>query len=285
MFKSVPSTVWAFDIEWVPDPQAGKLVYDLPADMDDRSVMQHMWNMGGATEEEPRPFLKLVLSRIVSIAAVERRVREDRSVGLTLVSLPHDPVDPESASERAIVSRFLDAVGHKKPQLVGFNSLNADIKILIQRAIVHGINAGSFAERPEKPWQGADYFSRASESNVDLMDIVSGWGRGAPSLHELTTLSGIPGKFHTGGHQVADMWLDGRLADIVAYNECDAVTTYLLWLRFAHFGGFFDSRDYEEEQDNVRRLLTEMGARPNGGHLTQYLAEWTTLADRIADGR
>ena len=281
MFKSVQSTVWAFDIEWVPDPTAGKLLYGLKDDLDDRSVMEHMWKMGGATEEEPRPFLKTVLCRIVSIAAVERRVRDDRSVGLTLVSLPHDAGDPEDASEASIISRFLDAVGQKKPQIVGYNSLNADIKILVQRAIVKGIAARSFAERPDKPWQGPDYFSRISEGNVDLMDILSGWGRGSPSLNEITTLSGIPGKFEIDGHQVADLWLDGRLADIVAYNECDAVTTYLLWLRFAHFGGFLDDQEYEDEQDMVRRLLKEMGARENGSHLLRYLDEWDALQGLI----
>jgi hypothetical protein len=281
MFKTIQPTVWAFDIEWVPDPTAGKLIYGLDDNLDDRSVMEHMWAMGGGTEEEPRPFLKMVLCRIVSIAAIERRVRDDKSVGLTLVSLPHDPTDPENASEAEIISRFLDAVGQKKPQLVGFNSMNADIKILIQRAIVNGIEAGSFAKRPDKPWEGPDYFSRVSESSVDLMDIVSGWGRGAPSLNQFTTLSGIPGKFEIDGQQVADRWLEGKLGDIVAYNECDAVTTYLLWLRFAHFGGFFDEEEYEEEQENVRRLLREMGARQNGAHLLRYLAEWERLRDRV----
>lgn len=280
MFKTIEPTVWAFDIEWIPDPTAGRLLYD-SGDLDDAAVMQQMWEHGGATEEAPRPFLKLVVSRVVSIAAVERRVREDRSVGLTLVSLPHDPADPQSASEETILSKFLEAVGQKKPQLIGFNSLNADIKILVQRAIVKGIMAKKFASRPDKPWQGADYFSRASEANVDLMDIVSGWGRGSPSLHEIATLSGIPGKFEVGGHEVADLWLEGRLADIVAYNECDAVTTYLLWLRFAHFGGFFDKEEYVDEQDNVRRLLVEMGQRENGGHLLRYLDAWNALSERV----
>lgn len=29
MFKTVQSRVWAFDLEWVPDPLAGTLVHDL----------------------------------------------------------------------------------------------------------------------------------------------------------------------------------------------------------------------------------------------------------------
>jgi hypothetical protein len=30
MFKTVRNRVWAFDAEWIPDPLAGKLLYNLP---------------------------------------------------------------------------------------------------------------------------------------------------------------------------------------------------------------------------------------------------------------
>ena len=73
MFKSVKHDVWAFDAEWVPDPDAGRLLYDLPADMPDFEVVQEMWRQNGATEEKPRPFLKYAMSRLVSIAMVTRK--------------------------------------------------------------------------------------------------------------------------------------------------------------------------------------------------------------------
>ena len=50
MIKNVKKKVWAFDVEWVPDPLAGKLLYKLPQEMSDAEVMQVMWEMGGATE-------------------------------------------------------------------------------------------------------------------------------------------------------------------------------------------------------------------------------------------
>jgi len=66
MFKTIKSRVWAFDAEWIPDPHAGRLLYDLSDDLPDADVLKHMWKEGGATEEDPTPYLKTVVCRIVS---------------------------------------------------------------------------------------------------------------------------------------------------------------------------------------------------------------------------
>ena len=87
MFKTVNTRVWAFDAEWIPDPLAGRMLYGLPEDMPDQEVFEMMWQKGGATDEDPMPYLKTVVCRIVSIVAVERIVREGRA-RLHLLSLP-----------------------------------------------------------------------------------------------------------------------------------------------------------------------------------------------------
>ena len=74
MFKYIHNKVWIFDIEWIPDPTAGKLLYNLPDSMSNEEIMQEMWKQGGATEEEPMPYLKTAICRIVSISAIIRTV-------------------------------------------------------------------------------------------------------------------------------------------------------------------------------------------------------------------
>ena len=74
MFKTVKNRVWAFDAEWIPDPVAGRLLYDLPDEAPDLDVLKLTWREGGATDEDPTPYLKTVVCRIVSVAAVERLV-------------------------------------------------------------------------------------------------------------------------------------------------------------------------------------------------------------------
>jgi predicted PolB exonuclease-like 3'-5' exonuclease len=175
MFKSVKNRVWAFDAEWVPDPPAGRLLYKLPVECRQGGRRGHL-KKGGRNGEDPTPYLKTVLCRIVSVAAVERH-QTGNDVRLHLLSLPRDSHDPAQIEERHVVGTFLGKAGQYKPQLVGFNSASADLKALIQRGVVLGLSMPEFCKRPNKPWEGEDYFdSRNSEASVDLKEVVAGWG-------------------------------------------------------------------------------------------------------------
>ena len=286
MFKDVKSRVLAFDIEWVPDPESGKAAYGFPEDISDREAIELMWKEGGATEEEPMPFLKMVLSRIVSISMVFRESRGDGATArLKLHSIPSIPTSGEDCSEERIIEDFFKILDKHNPQLVGYNSSGADIPILAQRMIKHGLRGGFFTQRPNRPWEGADFFARGSDWNVDLMRCVSAWGKGTPSLHEISVVSGIPGKMDgVDGKQVAPMWLEGRLDEIVAYNECDALTTYLLWLRMAHSIGHLSSEQYAGEQRLLRDMIKKESENPQRRHLLGYLSKWESLSGAAADG-
>jgi len=276
MFKTIHPLVWAFDAEWAPDPLAGRIMYHLPDEMSDAEVMVDMWRRGGATEEDPMPFLKTIHCRVLSIAAVQRKVKNDQ-VELSLMWLPRDLADESQQTERSIIGTFLQAIGKHHPQLVGYNSHSADLKILVQRGVVNGLSAPDFCRRPDKPWEGADYFARGSESNIDLLDIFGSWGKGGASLNDIASLSGIPGKFETAGEQVAQMWLTGRWREIVEYNCYDALTTYLVWLRLAFFGGHLTREQYDEEQELTRHSIMEWTEKPELAFLEKYLEEWDRL--------
>jgi len=278
MFKTIGDQVWAFDCEWVPDPVAGRLLYGIDASVPDAEVLKVMWAEGGATPEDPTPFLKMIQCRVVSIAAVIRKKNREGEIKLDLLWLPRNPGDETSRGEREVVGRFLQGIGKSRPQLVGFNSRNSDIKILTQRAIVHGIPCVEFCRRPDKPWEGVDYFARDNEAHIDLMDVISGWGgKSNASLNEIATLSGIPGKFEAHGEEVWKMWADGAYKKIVEYNCFDALTTYLVWLRFCYFGGKFDAAQYEEEQERVRELLMTLAESPETEFVERYSDEWERL--------
>jgi 3'-5' exonuclease len=274
MLKKVHDEVWAFDAEWVPDIPTGRRVYGLDASMSDADVLTHMYEAGGATPENPRPFLKTMVCRVVSIAALIRK-QTAGGIRLSILALPR----PEDGmgSEAAILERFLSGVGKTKPQLVGFNSIDADLVILTQRALVHRLSLKSFANRPNKPWEGADYFANGSDYNVDLKKEMSGWGKGTPSLHEVATACGIPGKLGTTGLDVVDLWADGAIDKIVAYNECDAITTYLVWLRAALLGGHVTPEGAAAEERQLETLLEERAQSPTGAHFGDFLTAWRAL--------
>jgi len=284
MFKFIAPRVFSFDIEWVPDPVSADLLFGVknnpPQSYEEAFNM--LWKDAGATQENPRPFVKTPLCKIVSLCGVLREDTPD-GIQLKLISLPQEPENQKKWSERHLLECFFKAVGPKKPQLVGYNSHNADVPILIQRAIALGVDSYGFASRPDKPWEGADYFSTAGDYNIDLATIVGRWGR-MPRLHEMAVISGIPGKIDVSGDNVWNLWLQKKYDAIVNYNEFDALTTHLLWARTAHFGGLLSTKDYEYEQALVRELIeTEMlDRRP---HLKRFLEKWDSINAILSERR
>ena len=274
MLKLFHNEVWAFDAEWVPDPNTGRAVYGL-AGKTDRETMEEMWRQGGATDDDPQPYLKTVLCRVVSISVLVRKADNGKLPKLTLFSLPQ--ADEGVLPEGELLQRFLSAIGKNKPQLVGYNSQSADLKILVQRALVNRLHVPAFCARPEKPWEGPDYFARDNPYHLDLREMLCAWGKATSSLHEIATACGIPGKIDTTGSDVINLWLAGDIRKIVQYNECDALSTYLVWLRLAHLAGCLSTDAFAQEEAALEQLLQKKGELPDHNHLLTYLNAWRTL--------
>ncbi len=273
MLKLIAPDVWVWDAEWIPDAATGRRVYGIDEHVGDADVHGIMYAEGGATSENPRPYLKTVLCRIVSIAAVKRTARRG-AVSLELVSLP--AIGDGALEERTLVQRFLLSVGKVRPQLVGFNSASADLAALMQRALVHRIPAAGFCARPNKPWEGADYFAKYSDWHIDLKDLVAcySYGKSTPSLHEMAAACGIPGKHGGTGAGVVDLWTAGRMDEIVRYNQRDVLTTYLLWLRVAHLAGKLSTVQLEDEEARLAQYLVDRSLAGDGEHLRAFLDQW-----------
>lgn len=271
--------LWAFDCEWAPDLEAGRRLYRLSADVPDAEVLRVMWENAPDFDPErnPQPFLKTILCRLVSIAAVVRVPPSGTEKGASLFlwtvpalgePLVGEPrVDDPNADEAAILRAFLGKFEKSAPVLVGYNSRNADVHILLQRAYVNGLSLPRFfLEATEKPWK---------TEGVDLMDFLGGHGRGySASLNEVATLAGIPGKLETTGDDVAGLYYGGRHRAVVEYNVFDALTTYLVWLRMELLKGAFTAAEYAAEQARVRELILREAAKPGGSYLNRYLDVW-----------
>jgi 3'-5' exonuclease len=275
--NKLPDLTLFFDMEWVPDAEGACRVYDLPAGTTEMEAIQKLWERTrGYSDDCPRPFVKYLFSRIVSIAFLSRTVawRDGvRCIDYTLNSLPKLPLDADARNEANIIQRFLYIIGEREPNLVGFNSSESDLQVLIQRALVHEISAEKFCVRPPKPWEGRDYFYKYSEEHLDLLKLFSN-GAMTPRLNELARLCGFPGKLDVDGEQVVDLWLAGDLRKIIEYNQIDVLNTYLVWLRVVHFCGKLEEEDYETETLMFREFLENQAAKPECGHLTEFLNKW-----------
>ncbi len=279
MLKSqVPELVLVFDMEWVPDAHGARRLYDLAPDIPEAEAMQRLWQASNDfhPENNPRPFLKYMFSRVVSIAFLSRRIvfiDGEGTLEFGLHSLPELPVE-EMPDEAPLIERFLYILGKRCPQLVGYNSAASDIQVLIQRGMINEIAAQRFCERPDKPWEGNDYFRRwDNEDHLDMLKLFSGSHGMTPRLDEFAKLCGFPGKIDVKGDQVTDLWLAGDITKIVEYNQIDVLNTYLLWLRLVFFCGKIKEEEYMDEQDAFRSFL-ESQAENGKPFILDFLAKW-----------
>jgi len=209
----------------------------------------------------------------VSIAAVIRTVKQGE-VQHRLYALPEDS---EALPEDELLRRFLVAIGDRKPQLVGFNSRESDLPILVQRAMVHRLSIPGLGRSAEK-WAPGDFFDRYGNQHIDLREITGAWGKASSTLHELATACGIPGKLGTDGKSVIDLWRAGDITGIVRYNQFDALTTFLVWLRAMTLSGHLTPEQLEAEEAQIRALVQQKAELDPGFGL--YLEGWSRLSGK-----
>ncbi|MBK6724316.1 MAG: 3'-5' exonuclease [Acidobacteria bacterium] len=277
----IPELALFFDMEWVPDAAGARRLFDLEDDVSEIDAMHRLWEHSPAydAEKNPRPFLKYMFSRVVSIAFLSRKTFYNRDRELTidfkLNSLPSLPFVDTTVDEAEIIHKFLYFVGERRPQLVGFNSSNSDVQVLIQRGLINEITAPSFNQRPNKPWEGDDYFdAKNSEGHLDLITRFYGGNGMTPRLDELAKMCGFPGKIDVKGDQVTELWLNRDITKIIEYNQIDVLNTYLVWLRVVYFTGKLSEEDYVSEQEQFREFLETESQKPEKAFISAFLDKW-----------
>lgn len=293
MFKKVFDKMLFFDSEYVPDVKTGRKIYGLPDNMPDSNVLQFIYQKGGATPQDPVPMLKSMLYRVVAISGLIRKVtyeriegQQKRIVTLDLFSIPKS-VEGDIITEKLMLERFLNSIGDNRPQICGWAIEQFDLNVLFQRAVVNKAIIPSFCKRPDKPWEGLDYFNKMSDCFVDLMDVICGFGmRTRAKLDEMALACGIPGKLGIEGSQVCDIFYEDGLEGwkrIINYCECDVMTTYLIWLNVALMGGHLSQEEYDEERLLCYNMLEERIIKHEAEHFEPFLEAWEYLPPSFQD--
>jgi predicted PolB exonuclease-like 3'-5' exonuclease len=256
--------VFVFDIETVPDVDAGRRLYDLDG-LQDAEIAEIMFHK--QREASGNDFLRHHLHRVVAISVVLRSA--DR---FKLWSLG-DATSPE----HELIQRFFDGLDRYSPTLVSWNGSGFDLPVLHYRSLLHGIVASRYWETgaDDSSFRWNNYLSRFHERHTDLMDVLSGHQpRASVSLQDMALLLGLPGKLGMHGALVWEHYLAGDVEGIRNYCETDVLNTFLVYLRFELIRGRLTEEAYERECDRLRTTLEEDG-RP---HVAEFLHAW-------ADGR
>ncbi|WP_025771660.1 3'-5' exonuclease [Thioalkalivibrio sp. HK1] len=260
----------AFDIETVPDTLSGRRLHQLE-DLDDKDVLRIMrqYRLQSSGTEWLPPYLH----RIVAISVVRRN--HDRFLVRS--------IGDADTKEGDLVRIFFDWLERHAPTLITWNGGGFDLPVLHYRAMLHGVSAPRYWEIGDRDssYRYNNYLNRYHYRHIDLMDVLAAFNRGSfAPLDGLARILGFPGKMGMDGSEVERAWSeDGGIERIRAYCECDALNTWLIYLRFELMRGNLSNEGYLSECEGVRQFLAEKSLEPQGGHFAEFQEAWKNHQD------
>jgi len=252
--------IFVFDIETIPDVEAGRSIYELN-DTDDSNVANIMFHQ--RRQQAGTDFLRLHLHKIVAISVVLRTTDQFRVWSL----------GSAESDEKEIIERFFKGIDKYVPTIVSWNGKSFDLPVLHYRALKHGINCQRYWETGEndQSFKWNNYISRYHRRHTDLMDLIAGYEpRAYAPLDEIATMLGFPGKMGMSGAKVWDAFQAGDVVGIRDYCETDVLNTYLVYLRFRLMTGQLLEQEYLQEIDFMRKSLQQ----EDKTHIKEFLAAW-----------
>jgi predicted PolB exonuclease-like 3'-5' exonuclease len=172
VLKLLAPRIYCWDAEWIPDVDTGRRLLDLADDMPDADVLAAMFEYGGATQENPRPYLKTALCRIVSIAAVKRTQRGD-DVTHEIAAACRIP-GKGSTSGGDVLSLWQAG---RVDEIVRYNQRDAITTYLVLLRVLHLAGKVDLAAEEQRVVQLLETLGR-TEGNAHLRAFLEEWRPG-----------------------------------------------------------------------------------------------------------
>ena len=250
--------ILVFDIETIPDTDAGRKLHDLDG-LSDADVAEAMFALRRA--KTGNDFLPHYLQKVVAISLVLSHNNQ-----LKVWSL-----GDEQSTEAELITRFFTGIDKHTPTLVSWNGCGFDLPVLHYRALLHGISAPTYWESGENQqnFRWNNYLNRFHYRHLDLMDVLASYqAKAFAPLDDIATLLGFPGKMGMSGQKVWGEYQAGNLKGIRDYCETDVLNTYCVYLRFELMRGVIQAQEYEQALQNLRQYL---GEEKDKAHLGEFL--------------
>ena len=252
-------TILVFDIETIPDVDAGRKLYDLDG-LSDEDTANAMFALRRA--KAGHDFLPHYLQKIAAISLV--------------ISSPSQlkvwTLGDEHSDEKELISRFFSGLDKHMPTLVSWNGSGFDLPVLHYRALLHGVTAPAYWETGEhqQSFRYNNYLNRFHYRHLDLMDVLAGYQNKAfAPLDDIASMLGFPGKMGMNGGKVWEEYLAGNLKGIRDYCETDVLNTYCVYLRFELMRGVLSQDEYTKAIERLKHYLNE---EKDKAHLGEFLA-------------
>lgn len=255
-------TILVFDIETIPDLNAGRKLYALEG-LSDEDTASALFALRRA--KTGNDFLPHYLQQIVAISLV---ISKEQKINVWSLG-------DEQSDEKELIQRFFAGIEKYTPTLVSWNGCGFDLPVLHYRALLHGISAPIYWECGDKQqmFRWNNYLNRFHYRHLDLMDVLASYQNKAfAPLDDIATLLGLPGKMGMNGGQVWKEYLQGNIKAIRDYCETDVLNTYGIYLRFELIRGILKPVEYECALEQLQSYLHSETDKP---HLQAFLMQMT----------
>ncbi|MBA2652104.1 MAG: 3'-5' exonuclease [Tatlockia sp.] len=253
-------SVLVFDIETIPDIDAGRKLHNL-TNLSDEEVALALFTLRRA--KVGNEFLPHYLQKIVAISLVLNQGPTTKVWSL----------GDEHSDEKDLIQRFFTGIEKYTPTLVSWNGSGFDLPVLHYRSLLHGISAPTYWENGEnhQHFRWNNYLNRFHYRHLDLMDTLAAYQNKAfAPLDEIASMLGFPGKMGMSGAKVWEQFCAGNLKSIRDYCETDVLNTYCVFLRFELMRGILTLNEYEQALQGLKHYLSSEADKP---HLQEFLAK------------
>ena len=171
-----------------------------------------------------------------------------------------------SGSSLEAAAPVINILNDIQPFLITHNGKNYDLALLANTAAEHGIkfpylNLGGKWDHPLHMYSSKTHFDTCFDAAGRFL-----------KLSNLTERYRIPCKIGMSGADVAKYYDEGRISEIVAYNEMDAIATYLVAGRLLHMRDQMTDEGLKKSEDSMRGYLLEHGFERE--HLFEFNQAW-----------
>lgn len=246
-------TILVFDIETIPDVEAGRKLHHLEG-LSDEDTANALFALRRA--KVGHDFLPHYLQKIVAISLVM-----SNTSNLKVWSL-----GDEGSDEKELIHRFFTGIDKHMPTLVSWNGRGFDLPVLHYRALLHGVQASTYWEMgdQQQSFRWNNYLNRFHYRHLDLMDVLAAYQNKAfAPLDDIASMLGFPGKMGMNGAHVWKEYLKGNLKGIRDYCETDVLNTYCVYLRFEQMRGTISEAECAKSLERLGHYLDESINKPH----------------------
>lgn len=213
---------------------------------------------------------KPIHHRIVSLSYVHAKI--DRvNGGEQYQLLTVKPAGNPGQTEAQLLTAFWEFFNRKRPRIITFHGRNHLMPLLLQRSMIHGIQATGFFKADK--WTGyTARFSPISHCDVEDQMTMNGAGK-ALSFDDACRAVGVPSRSrYLNSEETLEKIAMGQEEEVRGMADCDVLSVYLLYIRWMLLAGNMSVAQHDASVDSVVAHLTaQVSARP---HLATYLATW-----------